>query len=103
MDRATFEDRLRMAAHGAVQFARDFVRQPLSDELALLVVTNCSYDGNPRVGDEEVFPDESLPDGRSHGPWSVAEAVEFLWRAGKVPEWIDVSVTAEDGGRSLVQ
>lgn len=104
MERATFETRLRTAARGAVQFTRDhFVRQPLPDEFALLVVPNCSFDDNPRVSDEEVFPDESLPAGQSHGPWSVGEAVEFLWRAGKVPEWIDISVVAEDGIRSLVQ
>ncbi|MCZ2341536.1 MAG: hypothetical protein LC104_07030 [Bacteroidales bacterium] len=98
-----FEDRLTAAARGAVRFAREFVRQPLPDEFALLVVPNCSYDGNPQVGDEEVFPAESLPDGRSLGPWSVAEAVAFLWRAGKVPEWIDLHVVAEDGVRSLVE
>ena len=101
MERATFEERLAAAAGGAVRFAREFfVRQPLPDGFALLVVPNCSYDGNPRVGDEEVFPDESLPAGRSHGPWSLPEAVAFLWRAGKVPEWIDLRVVAEDGLRS---
>lgn len=103
MERATFEERLTFAARGAVQFARDFVRQPLPDEFDLLVVPNCSYDGNPRVSDEDVFPDESLPEGQSHGPWTVAEAVAFLWRAGKVPEWIDLHAVAEDGVRSLVE
>ena len=103
MERATFEYRLTTAARGAVRFAREFVRQPLPDEFALLVVPNCSYDGNPRRGDEEVFPDESLPDRQHHGPWSVAEAVAFLWRAGKVPEWIDLHTVAENGVRSLVE
>ena len=103
MERATFEERLTAAARGAVRFAREFIRQPLPDEFALLVVPNCSYDGNPRRRDEQVFPDESLPEGQSHGPWSVVEAVAFLWRAGKVPEWIDLHVAAEDGGRSMVE
>jgi hypothetical protein len=103
VERATFEERLATAARGAVQFARTFVRQPLPDEFALLVVPNCSYDGNPRVGDEEVFPEESLPGGHSRGPWSVAEAVAFLWRTGKVPEWIDLHAAAEDGARSLIE
>jgi putative acetyltransferase len=103
VERATFEERLAIAARFAVQFGRDFVRQPLPDEFALLVKPNCSYDGNPRRGDEEVFPEESLPDGCRHGPWSVAEAVAFLWRAGKVPEWIDLHVVAEDGVRALIE
>ena len=103
MERVTFEKRLTDAAQSAVQFARTLVRQPLLDEFALLVVPNRSYDGMPRRSDEEVFPDDSLPAGYKHGPWSVAEAVAFLWRAGKVPEWIDLHVAAEDGKRSLVE
>lgn len=105
MERATFEHRLATAARNAVTFARGFVLQSLPDEFALLVIPNCSYDGNPRVGDEEVFPhdSEALPAGRSHGPWSVAEAVAFLWRSGKVPEWINLHVVAEDSNRSLVE
>lgn len=103
MERETFAERLTRAARGAVQFAREFVRQPLPDEFALLVVPNCSYDGNPRVGDEDVYPGDELPEGRGHGPWSVEDAVTFLWRAGKVPEWIDLHVVAEDGERSLVE
>lgn len=81
MERAKFEERLTIAARSAVQFARDFVRQPLPDDFALRVVPNCSYDGNPRVSDEEVFPDESRPEGQSHGPWSVAEAVSCRQQA----------------------
>ena len=103
MDRETFEERLHAAARWAVACARHYVRQLLPDEAAFLVLPNRSYDGNPRVGDEEVFPGESLPDGQSCGPWSAAEVVAFLWRSGKVPEWIDVSVRAEDGLRSLVE
>ena len=35
------------------------------------------------------------------GPWLAKEAVTYLWRDGKVPEWIDVAVEAVDH-RSLV-
>src|SRR5687767_7538830 len=102
MDRGTFEERLRVAAQRAVVFARQYVRQSLPDEVAFQLLPNRSYDGNPLVGDEEVFPADSLPEGQSHGPWSVAEAVGFLWRSGKVPEWIDVSVVGEDSVLSLI-
>jgi hypothetical protein len=102
VDRGTFETRLRAAAEQAVQFARRYVRQALPDEVAFLVYPNQSYDGNPRVGEEVVFPDQSLPQGRHHGPWTAEEVVAFLWRDGKVPEWIDTAVQAEDGNRSLI-
>jgi hypothetical protein len=85
-----------------VDFARQHVQQALSDDVAFLVYPNQSCDDNPRVGDEVVFPDESLPQGHYHGPWSAEQVVGFLWRGGKVPEWIDAAVQAEDGGQTLV-
>ena len=97
-----FETRLRTAAQQAVLFARELVRQSLPDEIAFLVYPNQSCDDNPRVGDEEVFSEESLPEGEYHGPLSLEEAVAFLWRSGKVPEWIDTAVQAEDGVCSFV-
>src|SRR5262249_8181586 len=102
MDRVSFEERLQAAAQKVVVFAREFVRQPLHDEVSFRVYPNQSFDGNPRVGDEVICPDESLPDGEYHGPWSVEKVVAYLWRAGKVPEWIDAAVESEDGRQSLV-
>ena len=103
MDRSTFEARLRTAAQQAVQFARQYVREVLPDDVAFLVYPNQSCDENPRVGDEEVFPDESLPEGGHHGPWQVDEVVSFLWRGGKVPEWIDAAVQAVGARHTVVR
>jgi hypothetical protein len=102
MYRTTFQNRLRTAARHAVLFARKFVRQRLPDDVAFRVYANQSFDGHPRVGDEVVFPIDTLPQGEFHGPWSVQETVDFLWRDGRVPEWIDAAVEAIDGRRSLV-
>jgi hypothetical protein len=102
VDRITFEARLRTAAQRAVVFARQYVQQPLPDEVAFFVYPNQSYDGNPRVGDEVVFPDEALPKGHGHGPWSAEDVLTFLWRQGKVPEWINAAVQAVDGPKSLI-
>jgi hypothetical protein len=102
VDRNTFEAQLREAGRRVLLFAREHVRQPLPDEVAFRVYPNQSCDDNPRVGDEAVFPNESLPEGGFLGPWSAAEVVGFLWRDGKVPEWIDAAVESEDGRRSLV-
>jgi hypothetical protein len=102
MDRSTFETRLRMAAQEAVRFARQFVRKVLPDDVVFLVYPNQSYDGNPRVVDEEVFPEESLPYGQYYGPLSATLVMDFLWRDWKVPEWIDTAVCDEDGRRTTV-
>jgi hypothetical protein len=37
------------------------------------------------------------------GPWDLERAINFLWRTGKVPEWIDVSVVAADEEFSYVE
>jgi hypothetical protein len=86
-----------MAARAAVEFARTMVRQELQDVTSFIVYPNQSCDGNPLLGDEVVYPQDSLPDGYGQGPWSAADVVGYLWRAGKVPEWIDASVEAENG------
>jgi hypothetical protein len=102
MDRVTFEVRLLTAARHAVEFARDFVYQLLPDELGFRVYPNQSFDSTPRVGDEVIFPEESVLEGAFHGPWSTDETVDYLWRAGKVPEWIDVAVEASVDRFTLV-
>jgi hypothetical protein len=102
MDRATFENRLRSAAEKTVLFAQEHVWQTLHDDIVFLICPNQSYDGNPQIGDEEVFPKESLPEGQCHGPWGFKEVIDFLWRNGKVPEWINIAVTSEDGQRTVV-
>jgi len=107
MDFGTFEARLRAAASQAVECARQLVREALPDEVVFLVYPNQSCDEHPRVGDEVVFPDDSLPDGmppdgRHHGPWPIGQVVDFLWRDERVPEWIDIMVQGEDGYRTEV-
>jgi hypothetical protein len=102
MDRSVFERHLRMAAEKALKFARHFVVQTLPGQMAFRVYPSQSYDGNPRVSDEQVFPEESLEHGRFYGPWSFAEVVAFLWRNGKIPEWVDISVESEDACRTIM-
>ena len=92
MDRNTFEERLQLAAQQALKFAREFVREKLPDEMVFLVYPNQSCDHHPRVGDEVIYPGDSLPLGQYHGPWPSEQVIGFLWRNGKVPEWIDISV-----------
>lgn len=102
MDREQFAKNLREAVEHAVKFARDHVIQALPDVTALRVYANCSFDGNPLFGDEVVFPEDSQPQGVFRGPWSIDEAVRFLWRDGRVPEWVDVAVEDEDGHTTFV-
>jgi hypothetical protein len=102
VDRNVFERHFHTAAEQALRFGRQFVVQSLPDQMVFRVYPNQSYDGNARVADEEVFPEETFEEGRFHGPWSAAEAIGFLWRNGKVPEWVDVAVESEDTRRTII-
>jgi hypothetical protein len=102
MERITFDARFRAAAAHVIAFAREHVQQSLPDVAVFRVYPNQSFDGEPRVGDEEVFPEESLPNGRYLGPWPTEKALDYLWRAGKVPEWIDAAVESENGQQSII-
>jgi hypothetical protein len=102
MDRATFEARPGGAVRSAIDVAAECVREELPEEASVRICPNRSFDGNPRVGDEGVFPGDAPTDGAFHGPWSIEDAADFLWREGKVPEWIDVAVEDVEGLRSVV-
>ncbi len=94
MDRARFTRQLDEAANEAVAFARSFVHQRLENPVRFFVAPNQSFDGN-RTEREAVFPEDSLPDNFVHGPWNKGQVVNFLWREGRVPAWVDVAVCEE--------
>jgi hypothetical protein len=96
MERAKFQRRLEEATERVVTFSRKFVINALPSECRYLVYPNQSYDGHPRVGDEQTFPEEELPEGEYLGPFDASQVIEYLWRDGKVPEWVNVTVCAQD-------
>jgi hypothetical protein len=68
------------------------VKQTLPDDPVFEIAPNSSFDGNPLQGDEAVFPQDTLPPGQTLGPLDANSAADWLWRGGKIPEWIDVRV-----------
>jgi hypothetical protein len=102
MDRSEFERRLVLAARQAIEFAATMVRQKLPAFQQFLISPNQSYDGNPLEDDQELFPEDSLPPGKTHGPVGAAAAADWLWRQGKVPEWIDVRAFDADASSTTL-
>jgi hypothetical protein len=98
MERELFEERLREATRRVMEFTRSLVLDELPDQVLYLVRPNSSYDGTPLTGDEEVFPEDTLPEGQEFlPPTDAAGVVAFLWRHsaggdGKVPEWVNLQV-----------
>ncbi|HEV2765580.1 MAG TPA: hypothetical protein VGV38_21530 [Pyrinomonadaceae bacterium] len=102
MEREIFRQRLGEASERAVAWAREHVSNPLPADCLFLLYPNQSDDRDPPRGDEETFPEESLPDGNFLGPLSAEEVVGRLWRNGKVPEWVNVAVKACDARRTYL-
>lgn len=65
---------------------------------------NASYDGKPLHPDEVVFPDDAERFSRAGLKGVDATTViDLLFRDGMVPEWINLTVTHEHGGRTFVE
>lgn len=96
MDKSVFRENLIKATEQVLPFSREFVTNALPSSCRYLIFPNQSYDGNPLHDDEQLFPEESLPAGDFLGPFEAEQVVEYLWRDGKVPEWINVTVYSYD-------
>jgi hypothetical protein len=104
MDRELFARRLHDAAAAARDFARRYVEETLPDELRFRVRLNSSYDGNPLVKDEVVFPhDSGYEKANELKDCSEQQVLDLLWRDRCVPEWIDLSVIGQTGAATLIE
>ena len=97
LGREEFERHFRYAVDAAVAFAATLVRQPLPASRRFVIMPNASYDWHPLEDDQQLFPEDSLPSlGHTLPPKTAEEALAWMWRGGKVPEWVDVSVYHAD-------
>jgi hypothetical protein len=95
MDRDTFIAHLTSATEFLLPFTRSILLDDLPGEHRFLIVPNASYDANLEDG-ERVFPEDDLPPRRPRSPMTTDEVVQFLWRDGLVPEWVNMSVRSYD-------
>ena len=105
MNRETFSRHLWDAAVHARDLAREYILEPLPDDLVFRVRLNSSYDGNPLHEDEVVYPEDShdVAKAMSLSQVSTKEAVNALYRDGRVPEWVNASAIAETGEATLIE
>jgi hypothetical protein len=92
ISRNVFSERLQYAASAARDFASRFVQEQLPPTLQFNVYLNRSYDGNALVGDQVVFPDDRSILQAQLDRLSANDVITLLWRDGRIPQWIDISV-----------
>jgi hypothetical protein len=99
MDKKIFHQNFAKAIEVVLPFSRQFVTNLLPSDCLSLLYPNMSYDGNPLIGDEQTFPEDSfgLTEEKPYiGPLTESDVVEFLWRNGRIPEWVNVTVSTFD-------
>lgn len=92
MDKAQFKQNLEKSLEGLIEFTQEMVVNKLPLKHLFIIKTNCSFDGNQLVEDEEIFPDDKINEWSSINPANQQTVIDYLWRNGKVPEWINVQV-----------
>jgi hypothetical protein len=102
VEKSVLDQQLELATARAVAFARLYCHQTLLGPVKYRVCPCQSFDDN-RQSDEYVFPDDGYTPDDVLGPWSAAEVVAWMWRGGRVPVWVDVSVFSEVSGEVVVQ
>lgn len=99
MERRVFGERLERGAARARDFARTFVMEELPDLLRFRVLLNQSYDGH--AGPEaRLFPEDN---GRTVHCADAEAVVDLLYRDGRVPEWVDLTVVGEGVATTIVE
>ena len=101
MKRKEFETNFRASIETAYNLAEIHVIQYLPRAFAFYVFPNSSTDDIvPLKTGETIFPQDSPSGYDCYGPLNFDEVIDYLWRGGAVPEWIDISVIAEDKAKS---
>ncbi|WP_075186522.1 hypothetical protein [Teredinibacter haidensis] len=101
ISREAFGNNLLSASRHALEFARTLVIKELPDDVKYVVCLGASYDGNPLESGEITFPEDYNENMRIFD--ECEKVINLLWRDGKVPEWINISVASEEDGFTNVR
>lgn len=102
MTKEDFKISLKKALDGLIVFTQEMVVNKLPLNYKFIIKTNCSYDGNELEEDEEIYPDDMIDESNLINPATEETAINYLWRNGKVPQWINVQVSSCDSDFSYI-
>ena len=102
MDKQDFKQNLKKSVEGLIEFTQVMVINKLPKKVMFIIKTNCSYDGNELIDDEEIYPEDKIGESSPINPAEEQMVIDYLWRNGKVPEWINVQVDSCDEKNSYI-
>ena len=99
MRKEDFHSQLLAATFSALRYGQTHVKNRLPINVTYIVILNQSYDVN-RKSDEIVYPEDA---GRIETYLSDKAVVDLLYREGRCPQWIDISVAGADRNITLIR
>lgn len=102
LEKSVFSQNFSKAISTLLPFAQEFLIEILPEKLNYLVFLNQSHDENKLIGDEKLFPEDSLPENRVKSFELDEQIINFLWRDGKVPEWINLHIHSFDNEMTFI-
>lgn len=87
MHKNHFKDNLKKSTLSAIEFGVKFINNKISNNITYDVALNCSYDEN--LIDYEIYRED---DKKLIKDIDLDKVVEVLYRNGKVPAWINISI-----------
>jgi hypothetical protein len=99
MRKEVFRNQLISASISATRFGQGYVLDTLLYNFRYIVILNQSYDGNCE-SDELTFPEDN---GKVFCGLSGEQVVDLLFREGRCPLWIDISVVGASDDTTLLR
>jgi hypothetical protein len=104
VDRDVFVARFTASAEAAWASGREIIAEELPAALVFRVRLNQSYDGHASQPGEVRFPHDSAHHrAAALNKCDAQTVVAELWRDGRVPEWINLSVVGETGAATVIE
>ncbi|WP_238006732.1 hypothetical protein KZZ52_24075 [Dactylosporangium sp. AC04546] len=104
MDRDVFIARFAAAAQAAWVLGQEYIAEELPPQLRFRVRLNQSYDGHPPQAGEVRYPQDSAHHRAvALNKVDAQTVVAELWRNGRVPEWVNLSVVGETGAATVIE
>jgi hypothetical protein len=102
VERAEFEQSLRIATQAAIAVARKVITNQLGETVRYWAAIGFEDGRGPPGEGEQVRKERSLPDDVYHGPWTTEQVVDYYWVAGTVPIWISAVVRDVDDKHTFI-
>ncbi len=103
MDRDEFRRLLARCTAECLTLSRQYLLDDLPDDVFYWLYPNQSHDKLPLDDDVVVHPNDTLATPEAHHELALDGAVDFLWRNGRIPEWVDIMVSDISDNRTCVE